>query len=109
MIEIQIIGLIAGMLTTGSQIPQAYKIHRSGSTGDLSRLWILILMAGTIVWLIYGIMISDLPLIIWNTISIFILGYISAKKFNIIKTKTVSSGTETHLSVRTTDTKILKY
>jgi MtN3 and saliva related transmembrane protein len=91
MIEISIIGLFAGLLTTGSQLPQAYKVYKSGSTGDLSAWWLLALLAGTIVWLVYGLLIVDLPLIIWNSISIFTVGYIAARKFNIIKTKTDSS------------------
>jgi MtN3 and saliva related transmembrane protein len=89
-----IIGLLAGLLTTGSQFPQAYRVHKTGSTGDLSSWWILVLLVGTIVWLYYGVSIGDLPLIVWNFISIFTLGYIAACKFNIIKTKTDSSNME---------------
>ena len=91
MIEVSIIGLFAGLLTTGSQLPQAYKVYKSGSTGDLSSWWLLALLAGTIVWLYYGIKINDIPLMIWNTISLFTVGYITACKFAIIKTKTDSS------------------
>jgi MtN3 and saliva related transmembrane protein len=97
--EMAIIGLLAGMLTTGAQIPQAYKIYRTGSTGDLSRLWISILFVGTLVWLYYGLTLGDLPLIIWNSISTLILGYIAACKFAIIKTKTVSSSMELHYKI----------
>jgi MtN3 and saliva related transmembrane protein len=97
--EMAIIGLLAGMLTTGAQIPQAYKIYRTGSTGDLSRLWISILFVGTLVWLYYGIVLNDLPLIIWNSTSTLILGYIAAYKFNIIKTKTESTLSEKPLKI----------
>jgi MtN3 and saliva related transmembrane protein len=89
MIEAALIGLFAGLLTTGSQFPQAWRVYKTKSTGDLSGLWISILFVGTIVWLYYGLVISDMPLIIWNSISIFTLGYIALYKFNIIKTKTV--------------------
>jgi MtN3 and saliva related transmembrane protein len=89
MIDIAIIGLLAGLMTTGSQVPQAIKVYKTKSTGDLSGLWISILFAGTVVWLYYGLTISDTPLILWNSISLFTLGYIAAHKFNIIKTKTV--------------------
>lgn len=82
------IGLFAGLLTTGSQFPQAYRVYKTKSTGDLSGMWISILYAGTIVWLYYGLLIQDLPLIVWNLISMFTLGYIALYKFNIIKTKT---------------------
>jgi MtN3 and saliva related transmembrane protein len=95
MLEISIIGLVAGLLTTGSQVPQAYKVYKTKSTSDLSALWISILFIGTMVWLYYGLMINDLPLIIWNTISIFTLGYIASYKFAIIKTKTDNTHRET--------------
>lgn len=102
MYDVALIGLFAGLLTTSSQFPQAWRVYKTRSTGDLSGLWISILFAGTIVWLYYGVMISDLPLIIWNGISVFTLGYIALYKFNIIKTKT-DSGVDNILAVRPTD------
>jgi len=109
MIELQIIGLFAGLLTTGSQIPQAIKVYKTKSTGDLSGIYIGILLAGTVVWLCYGLSIGDLPLILWNSISIVTLSYIAFQKyrdigphympllsgpFAIIKTKTVRIETQ---------------
>lgn len=85
---IELIGLIAGFLTTGSQIPQAIKVYKTKSTGDLSGLWIGILLFGTLAWLCYGIAINDFPLMLWNGFSLFTLSYIALYKFNIIKTKT---------------------
>jgi MtN3 and saliva related transmembrane protein len=99
MFEIQLIGLTAGLLTTGSQIPQAWKVYKTKSTGDLSSLWIGILFIGTCVWLAYGWIIGVIPLILWNSISIFSLGYIAAHKFNIIKTITDSSLRETRIKI----------
>jgi MtN3 and saliva related transmembrane protein len=84
MIELQIIGLFAGLLTTGSQIPQAIKVYKTKSTGDLSGIYICILLAGTVVWLCYGLFIGDLPLILWNSISIITLGYIATQKYRDI-------------------------
>jgi len=81
---IELIGLAAGMLTTGSQFPQAWKIHKTKSTGDLSCLWVSILFAGTCVWLCYGLAIKDIPLILWNGISIITLGYIVFHKYRDI-------------------------
>jgi len=84
MVDIAIIGLFAGLLTTGSQIPQAVKVYKTRSTGDLSGIYISILLAGTVIWLCYGIFISDLPLILWNSISIVTLGYIAVQKYRDI-------------------------
>lgn len=88
MLDYALIGLFAGLLTTGSQIPQAIKVYKTKSTGDLSGLWVSILFAGTVVWLYYGLSIGDIPLILWNGISIFTLGYIAFMKFRYTSTKT---------------------
>jgi len=100
MLDTAMVGLFAGLLTTGSQIPQAYKVYKSGSTGDLSFWWILALLAGTFAWLYYGLQIMDFPLIVWNSISIFTVGFIAAHKFNIIKTKTDSANMGTSILSR---------
>lgn len=84
MIELPIIGLFAGLLTSGCQIPQAIKVYKTKSTKDLSGLWIAILLAGTIVWLYYGLSINDIPLILWNTFSLLPLSYIAFQKYRDI-------------------------
>lgn len=84
MIDIAMIGLFAGLLTTGSQIPQAIKVYRTRSTGDLSGIYISILLAGTVVWLAYGLSIRDIPLILWNSVSIITLSYIAFQKYRDI-------------------------
>jgi MtN3 and saliva related transmembrane protein len=84
MIEWWMIGITAGMLTTGAQFPQAWKIHKTKSTKDLSGLWVTILLIGTCVWLGYGLATNDIPLILWNSISTPLLGYIAFHKYRDI-------------------------
>jgi len=71
---ITIIGLIAGIFTTISSIPQAIKTIKTRSTEDLSLGMYLILTLGLFLWLIYGILKRDMPIILANLFSlIFIL------------------------------------
>ena len=60
------IGLIAGTLTSLAAIPQVIKTLKSGHVRDISIWQPLLLTIGVALWMIYGILISDLPLIIAN-------------------------------------------
>jgi MtN3 and saliva related transmembrane protein len=74
-----IIGFVAGVMTTGCQIPLAYKVYKTGSTNDLPTSWICVIFAGTAMWICYGLLKNDAPVIIFNSISIILLAYIASK------------------------------
>jgi len=63
------IGLLAGACTTLSFLPQAIKTYRMKETRDISLSMYIILAAGILLWIIYGILIHDLPVILANSIS----------------------------------------
>ncbi|MBK7092753.1 MAG: SemiSWEET transporter [bacterium] len=67
-----IIGLVAGTLTTLSFIPQLIKIVRSKSTHDISLVMYIVFSTGILLWLIYGLLISDVPVIVANAVALFI-------------------------------------
>ncbi len=66
---ITIVGLIAAVLTTSAQLPQAVRAFRTKKTGDISLMMFIILSIGVFMWLIYGILIWDIPLITANIVS----------------------------------------
>lgn len=68
MTAISLIGYIAWVLTTGALIPQVYKTIKTRSTGDLSLSTFILLFAGTVLWMIYGLIIQDTFLAISNGI-----------------------------------------
>jgi MtN3 and saliva related transmembrane protein len=63
-----LIGLLAGALTTWGTLPQIIKALKTKKTTDVSLLMFLIIGTGVALWMIYGIFISDFPLILWNSI-----------------------------------------
>jgi len=67
-----IIGLAAGFCTTLAFLPQALKTWRSKSAKDLSLGMYLIFCTGVALWLTYGILISDLPIIITNLVTLIL-------------------------------------
>ncbi|MGB5106969.1 MAG: SemiSWEET transporter [Candidatus Zixiibacteriota bacterium] len=70
--NITILGLFAGACTTFSFVPQLIKILRSRSTSDISLWMYIVFSSGILMWLIYGLLIADLPIIIANAVALFI-------------------------------------
>ncbi|HEV8082105.1 MAG TPA: SemiSWEET transporter [Chitinophagaceae bacterium] len=68
----QILGFIAGIFTGISLLPQLIKIIKEKKTEDISAWMLLILMGGLALWISYGVLISNLPIIITNTFSLLI-------------------------------------
>ncbi|WP_368031475.1 SemiSWEET family sugar transporter [Arcobacter sp. s6] len=81
----ELVGSLAAFLTTVAFVPQAYKIYKTNQTKDLSLSLFLIFSSGVFMWLIYGIMIKDFPIMIANTITLFLSLYILYKKISIDK------------------------
>jgi len=77
---ILIIGLIAAFLTTFAYLPQSIKTIKTKHTKDISLPTIIMLEFGLISWLIYGIVISDIPIIAANTVSIVFMSIILVMK-----------------------------
>jgi len=69
-------GLAAATLTTAAFLPQVVKAWRTRKTRDISLGMFLVLCAGIFLWLVYGILKGDLPLILANAITLVLAGTI---------------------------------
>lgn len=69
---IKTIGWLAAIFTCMAYVPQAIKIIRTRHTKDLSLTMYSFMNVGILCWLIYGIMLSDLPIIIANAITLIL-------------------------------------
>lgn len=67
------IGYIAGVLTTFCYIPQIIRVFRLKSAKEISLLFTILLLVGVVVWLVYGILLSLVPIIFWNSIGVVIV------------------------------------
>ena len=67
--DIQTLGLVAAAMTTSAFVPQVIKTWKSRSTKDLSLGMYSVLWVGIILWLIYGFIQGDLPIIMANAIT----------------------------------------
>jgi MtN3 and saliva related transmembrane protein len=60
------VGYLAGLLTTGSAVPQVVKSWRTRSVQDLSLAMLCMLNIGLLCWLVYGVSYSDWPIVLTN-------------------------------------------
>ena len=67
------IGFTAGGLVTLGIIPQLVRIFKLKSAHDISALFNICLLLGMILFGVYGILLSLIPLIIWNAIGIVLV------------------------------------
>ena len=71
--SMDLIGLIAGTLTTIAFVPQLIKVWNSKSAKDISYVMFILFIIGIVLWEFYGWGIHSLPVILFNIIT-FILG-----------------------------------
>jgi MtN3 and saliva related transmembrane protein len=71
-----IIGNIAAILTTASFLPQAIKTIKTKNTAGLSLPMYLLFVLGVTLWLIYGLLNKQIPIILGNSITLLLAGVI---------------------------------
>jgi len=71
---------MAATLTSIAFIPQAIKIIKTKHTKDLSLLMYIVLIIGIVLWLVYGVMLSILPIILANIVTLTLTLIILALK-----------------------------
>jgi len=64
------LGLTAATLTTSSFVPQLTKLWRSKSADDLSYGMFGAFSLGILLWLVYGLLRRDLPVIVANGVTL---------------------------------------
>lgn len=70
--KVQLLGLVAGSCTTIAFLPQVIKTWKSGSAKDLSLGMFSFFCFGVLLWLIYGIMVGDIPVIVANLLTLIL-------------------------------------
>ena len=72
MTNLELLGILAGALTTIAFLPQVIKTWKSKSARDISLSMFLLFCAGLTLWLIYGIIKDDLPIILANSLTLIL-------------------------------------
>jgi MtN3 and saliva related transmembrane protein len=66
------IGIIAGICTSVSLLPQLIKMIKKKNAGDISFIYLFILLAGLALWVWYGVRQEDLPIILSNAFAVLL-------------------------------------
>ncbi len=72
MLFVDILGLTASFLTTTAFIPQVWRTLKTRDVSGISLATYVIITTGVILWLSYGFMKSDLPLILGNIVMLIL-------------------------------------
>ncbi len=67
-----VLGIIAGLLTSGSMIPQLIKVIKEKNADDLSSGMLIVLISGVSLWIWYGFLKDELPIILTNAFSVVV-------------------------------------
>lgn len=67
-----IIGTVAGILTSISMVPQLVKVIRNKDVENISWRMITILFCGVSLWVVYGWMKMEWPIILSNAFSVLV-------------------------------------
>ena len=74
------IGMVGACLTTFSFLPQAIRIWRTRSARDVSLVMYVMMTSGSVMWLIYGLLLGSPALIFSNGVGLVMTGSVLALK-----------------------------
>ena len=84
-----LLGTLAGILILSGWVEQIIKGYKTKSLKDVSKYLMILISAGAILWLIYGIIVSDVFIIGTNIAAIILMMIVLGMKMNYdIKSKT---------------------
>jgi MtN3 and saliva related transmembrane protein len=69
---IEIVGIAAGVCTSVSLLPQLVKLIKTKKAEDISLFYLVILMVGLGLWIWYGVLRKDIPIIATNCFSLLL-------------------------------------
>src|SRR5215472_5817250 len=67
--DFAVIGYVAGFWTTISFVPQVVRAWRTRHTDDLVWGWLIVFQVGLGLWLVYGLILRNWPMILANSVT----------------------------------------
>lgn len=67
-----LVALLAGTLTTIAFVPQVVRAWRTQSVDDLSLAMLLTFSSGVALWVYYGMLVKEPPMILTNGVTLFL-------------------------------------
>ncbi len=83
--SLDILGLVATGFTTSSFVPQVWRTWKTRDVSGISLPTYLIISIGLALWLAYGLLKDDLPLIVANAVMVILTGAITVMKLKFAR------------------------
>ncbi|CCG40306.1 SemiSWEET family sugar transporter [Magnetospirillum molischianum] len=84
-LSIDLLGAVAGVMTTLSFVPQVVKTLRTQQTRDISlSMWVLF-CCGVGLWIVYGVLVPAWPVVAANIPTLILAGLILAVKIRNLR------------------------
>jgi MtN3 and saliva related transmembrane protein len=80
MTAIDLLGLVAMCFTTSSFVPQVWRIWKTRDVSAISLPTYVIITIGLALWLVYGLLRADMPLVVANSVMVVLTGAITVMK-----------------------------
>ena len=84
---IEVVGALAGVMTTASFLPQVIEIRRTGDTSGLSLTMYIVFVTGVALWIAYGVCKKSPSLVAANAITLFLAGKLCALSHSVSLTQ----------------------
>ncbi len=79
------LGMVAGLCTSFSFVPQVIKAWRQGDTEAISKRMYVTALASYSLWIVHGLMIASTPVILFNALNVIFAGNVLALKMRVVK------------------------
>jgi len=76
-----VIGYVAGTLTTLSFVPQVARAVRTRQTADIAWGWLIVFQLGLGLWLAYGLVLHNWPMILANSVTMSLCALLMLTKY----------------------------
>jgi MtN3 and saliva related transmembrane protein len=73
---VELLGLVAGMISTFAALPQMVKIIRTRRAEDVSLVMFLMAFTGAVMWAAYGFLKPAASIVFWNVVAVVQMGSI---------------------------------
>jgi MtN3 and saliva related transmembrane protein len=70
----ELLGFIAGALMTAGFVPQVWRLYKLKSAREISIPFTVLFLIGAALWLSYGVLLMLPPVILWNSLLLFLGG-----------------------------------
>ena len=77
---LDLLGLVATCFTTSSFVPQAWRPWKTRDVSGISLPTYVIITIGLALWLVYGWLRGDMPLMVANAVMVVLTGAITVMK-----------------------------